>query len=74
MDSVAPGREFGAYEAVRHLATGQRRIAPLQTETVTAPMLPVGYEHQVRAVQDGRTVKELALFVSVCVALADDCG
>ncbi|MFD7135307.1 substrate-binding domain-containing protein [Streptomyces sp. NPDC059894] len=50
IEEVATDHEYGAYLAVRHLAgQGRSRIALLQFDTRTAPMLEVGYQNAMTA-------------------------
>ncbi|MFJ4616622.1 substrate-binding domain-containing protein [Streptomyces sp. NPDC088812] len=52
VEDVATDHEYGAYLAVRHLAgQGRRRIALLQIDTLTAPMLQVGYQNAMAALE-----------------------
>ncbi|MFD7137555.1 substrate-binding domain-containing protein [Streptomyces sp. NPDC059894] len=52
VEAVATDHEYGAYLAVRHLAEqGRRRIALLRFDTLTAPMLRVGYERALTALE-----------------------
>ncbi|GAB2854643.1 substrate-binding domain-containing protein [Actinocorallia aurea] len=50
VEHVATDHEWGAYLAVRHLADqGRSRIALLQFDTLTAPMLQIGHQQALTA-------------------------
>ncbi|WP_406631578.1 substrate-binding domain-containing protein [Amycolatopsis sp. WGS_07] len=50
VEHVATDHEYGAHLAVRHLAeAGRSRIALLQFDTMTAPMLQIGYQRALTA-------------------------
>ncbi|MCG7205694.1 substrate-binding domain-containing protein [Streptomyces arenae] len=52
VEEVATDHEYGAHLAVRHLAEqGRTRIALLQFDTLTAPMLRVGYREALAALR-----------------------
>lgn len=52
VEYVATDHEYGAYLALRHLVEqGRSRIALLQFDTLTAPMLQVGYQRALAALK-----------------------
>ncbi|ROO85084.1 DNA-binding LacI/PurR family transcriptional regulator [Actinocorallia herbida] len=68
VEHVATDHEWGAYLAVRHLAEqGRTRIALLQFDTLTAPMLQIGYQQAMTALDLRPCAPEVP-----CLLLEDD--